>query len=412
MENSSTLASSDYARFRKVSFYYETSLQEAWEAFGAAWLSGEKKPLLIRLASNCFRSGIAEEDTVKWTLLHFALQADEPEVRLTIRNQYRILNGFGTAPCLSPVQQRALRMEEFLTRRYEFRYNTQLQALEYRERHSFSFDFRPVDRHTFPTLLLNARSEGLELQAAEVDQYLCSDRVPPFSPIENYLQRLPLWDGKDRIRPLALSVPCRCPLWTEFFFRWFIRLVAHWLQKDTWRPPAVYPLLIGPDGLGKAAFCRRLLPPELASLFIQTESFAALAAFSSTALDASPLTAPSLVASSLDTSSLSTASSGMTTDTFRRFALIHLSFFEEMPLNPEIYRNVSSGRYASLIATGRFPDPEGRSRSFHPFIPFEIIAPIRLGHPVDHEQLYAQALQALQSGERYWLSAEEEKKFG
>lgn len=379
MENSSTPASSRYARFRNVSFYYETSLQEAWETFGAAWQSGDKKPLLIRLASNCFRSGIDEEDTVKWTLLHLSLQADEAEVRLTIRNQYRILSGFGSAPCLSAVQQRALRMEEFLARRYEFRYNTQLQILEYRERHSFSFDFKSVGPHTLPTFLLEARSEGLEMEASEVEQYLYSDRVPLFSPIENYLRRLPLWDGKDRIRPLALSVPCRCPLWTEFFFRWFIRLVARWLQKDTRRPPAVYPLLAGPEGLGKAAFCRRLLPPELDALFHQIEA------------------GPSL---------------GEPADPLFRFALIHLSLREGIPGNAEFSHAVSAGRCASLIATGGFSCRDNRPMSFHPFIPFEIIGPIRLSHPLDHEQLYAQALQALQAGERYWMSAEEEKKFG
>lgn len=377
MKNSSTQASSGYSRFRKVSFYYETSLQEAWETFGAAWQSGDKKPLLIRLAANCFRSGIAEEDTVKWTLLHLPLQADEPEVRLTIRNQYRILSGFGSAPCLPPVQKRVLQMEEFLARRYEFRYNTQSQALEYKERQSFSFDFQPVGRQTLPTLLLNARSEGLELEAGEIEQYLYSDRIPLFSPIEDYLRRLPVWDGKDRIRSLALSVPCRCPLWTEFFFRWFIRLAAHWLQKDADRPAAVYPLLAGAEGLGKAAFCRRLLPPELASLFIRTTSLSALDAFD---------------------------------DPPRRFALVHLSPFGSQSCDPASLRVVSSGRYASLIASGPLPNRATETSSLHPFIPFEIIGPIRLGHPIDYEQLYAQTLQALQAGERYWMSPGEAKK--
>lgn len=377
MENSSTLLVSDYERFRKVSFYYETSLQEAWEAFGPAWQAGDRKSLLIRLAANCFHSGIAEEDTIKWTLLHLALPADEPEVRLTIRNQYRILKGFGSAPCISPVQQRMLQTEEFLQRRYAFRHNTQIQVVEYKEKQSFSFDFRPIDAHTIPTFLLNARREGLELESGAIEQYLSSDRIPSFSPIEDYLRRLPLWDGKDRIRPLALSVPCRCPLWTDFFFRWFLRLTAHWLQKDTRRPAPLYPLLVGADGLGKAAFCGRILPPCMTTLFTRSESLASL---------------------------------GTPADAFRRFALIHLSFGAELPVEREIFRTAAAGRYASLIATGRSLSSEKGRSSFHPFVPFEVIGPVRLDHPFDPDQLYAQALQAVQAGERYWMTPEEENE--
>lgn len=378
MKNSPVDPDAGYGRYRKVSFYFETSLQEAWETFGTAWQAGDRKPLLIRLASNCFRSGIDEEDTVRWALLHLALQADEAEVRLTIRNQYRIGNGFGQSPCVSPVQQRALRLEEFMKRRYEFRYNTQTHTLEYREKQSFSFDFTAADTRIVATLLLNARSEGLEVEPVEIEQYLNSDRVPLYAPLEEYLRPLPLWDGKDRIRPLAASVPCRCPLWTSFFCRWFIRVVAHWLQKDAGRTEAVYPLLVGKDGLGKSAFCRRLLPPELASLFISADAFASL---------------------------------GEPQDAFRRYALIHLRGVEtEMP-GKDTAGFVSSGRYASLIATARSLRLLETPASVYPFIPFEVVAPIRLLHPLDYEQLYAQALQAVRAGERYWLEPGEEEKF-
>lgn len=378
MKNLPVHTEAGYNRYRTVSFYFETSLQEAWEAFGAAWQSGDKKPLLIRLASNCFRSGIDEEDTVKWTLLHLGLQADEAEVRLVIRNQYRIGSGFGLSPCVSPVQHRALRLEEFMKRRYDFRYNTQTDTLEYKEKQSFSFDFKPADRRTVPTLLLNARSEGLEVTPAEIEQYLSSDRVPLYAPVEEYLRRLPLWDGKDRIRPLAASVPCRCPWWTSFFFRWFVRIVAHWLQKDAGHPEVVFPLLTGEGGVGKSAFCRRLLPPELASVFISTDTFTSL---------------------------------GDPQSAFRRYALIHLRGVETAMDGKDMLRFVSSGRYASCIATARSPHLLETPAAVYPFIPLEVVGPIRLLHPLDYEQLYAQALQAVRAGERYWMEPGEEEKF-
>lgn len=65
-------------------------------------------------------------------------------------------------------------------------------------------------------------------------------------------------------------------------------------------------------------------------------------------------------------------------------------------------------RYASFIGTSNqkdlLTDPSGSRR----FICIEVTAPIRTNVTINYKQLYAQAMDALYHGERYWLDDEDE----
>ena len=64
--------------------------------------------------------------------------------------------------------------------------------------------------------------------------------------------------------------------------------------------------------------------------------------------------------------------------------------------------------YATFIATSNnfniLTDPTGSRR----FICIEVTDTIDYIQPIDYEQLYAQAMEALANGERYWFTHEEE----
>ena len=115
-----------------------------------------------------------------------------------------------------------------MERRYEFRYNTVLNDLEYRQRNSIHFYFRPVDRRVRNTVAINALKEGIRAWDRDVERYLTSEYVSLYNPVEEYLCSVGRWDGKDRIRALANLVPCNNPHWRELFYRWFLSMVAHW----------------------------------------------------------------------------------------------------------------------------------------------------------------------------------------
>ncbi len=124
-----------------------------------------------------------------------------------------------------------LKINEFLNRRYEFRYNIQTQEVEYKRNLSACFHFQPVDERILNRIVLEAQEEGIQLWDRDIRRHILSDRIPTFHPLENYLSQLPAWDGKGRIREMAAMLPCANPHWPDFFLSWFLGMVAQWMGK-------------------------------------------------------------------------------------------------------------------------------------------------------------------------------------
>ena len=114
-------------------------------------------PLVVQLAKNCFASGLPQEEVVRRTVFHFYMYKQEELIRQMIGNIYTECKGFGKNISLSKEQQLALQTEEFMKRRYEFRHNTQIGEVEYRERLSFRFRFNPLDKRALNSIALDAQ---------------------------------------------------------------------------------------------------------------------------------------------------------------------------------------------------------------------------------------------------------------
>ena len=220
-------------------------------------------PLLIPIGEQCFKSGIPEEEAVRQVMMHYRRQADEQTVRTALHNLYRECRGFGRKSVLTPEQDTMLKLNEFMERRYEFRYNQLMGDLEYRQRDSIHFYFHVMDQRARNSVAMDALQEGLRVWDRDVNRYLTSNRVPLYNPVEEYLCGVGRWDGKDRIRALAGLVPCNNPYWREPFYRWFLNMVAHWRGLgNRMHANSTSPLLIGAQGYRKSTFCRIILPPE------------------------------------------------------------------------------------------------------------------------------------------------------
>ncbi len=70
-----------------------------------------------------------------------------------------------------------------------------------------------------------------------------------FYPLEDYLEYLPEWDGKDHIRALADTLPTANAQWRNLFYIWFLSMVAHWYRRDHLHANSSLPLLVGPQGM-------------------------------------------------------------------------------------------------------------------------------------------------------------------
>ena len=373
---------------------YEAALRKTFEEMEDGWKrDDELQPLVVRLAENCFHSGIPEEEVVRRTIHRYYRQQQSLLVREMIGNVYKECKGFGKKDLLTKEQHLNLQTEEFMNRRYEFRYNTQVGEVEYRDRCSFFFRFRPVDKRIQNSILLDAQSEGISVWDRDIDRYLHSNRISVYNPLEEFLFHLPNWDGKDRIGELADRVPCENKHWMMLFHRWFLNMVAHWRGYDKQHANSTSPLLVGAQGTRKSTFCRDLMPPELRGYYTDSIDF------------------------------------GRKRDAemyLNRFALINIDEFDQVTLTqqgflkhilqkPVVNLRKPYGnsiqelrRYASFIGTSNqkdlLTDPSGSRR----FICIEVTDTIDTTRPIDYGQLYAQAMYEIYHGERYWFDDEDE----
>ncbi|MBQ3610031.1 MAG: DUF3874 domain-containing protein [Bacteroidaceae bacterium] len=382
-----------YDSYHTLTVMFQAALRRALETL-EHWRRGDDlTPLLAPLAEECFKSGIPEEEAVYRTMRHFNYCRDETGLRATFRNVYTEMKGFGTRPSVTREQDTALRLEEFLKRRYEIRFNRMTDDLEYRERNSIRFSFTTLDKRARNSIAIQALKEGIQAWDRDIDRFLHSDYVPAYNPVEEYLFELGEWDGRDRIRELADRVTCNHPHWRNLFYRWFLSMVAHWMGRDKQHGNATTPVLIGPQGYRKSTFCRILLPPELR--FGYTDS--------------------------LDFSSKRDAECYL-----GRFFLVNLDEFDQISVHQQAFLKhllqkpsaslrkpygtsiVEMRRYASFIATSNHKDLLSDLSGNRRFICVEVTAPIDTNVSVNYDQLYAQAFHAVMHGERYWLDDADE----
>lgn len=384
-----------YDQYRYVAIQYEFALQRALEEHGSLSIKVDFKPLLVTLGRLCFAAGVEEEDCVKWTMLYLGNLISEVEIRETSRQSYRLASDsdFGSTSLYKPEQLQSLKMEEFMNRRYDFRYNLMSGGPEYREKNTFCFDYRPVTDRVLNSIALNAQKEGLQLWDRDVRRFVFSDRIPDYAPIEDYLIRLPVWDGKDRIRPLAARIPCDNVRWEQLFYTWFLSMVAHWQGRDKQHGNSLSPLLVGGQGCGKSTFCFNLLPPDLNKYYTDSIDFS----------------------KKRDAELYLTRFGLINIDEFDQVSARHQGFLKHLLQKPVV--NVrkphatqveSVKRYASFIATSNHTDLLGDPSGSRRFICIEVKGMIDNVQPIDYLQLYAQAVAALNNNERYWLTHEEE----
>lgn len=227
----------------------------------------------------------------------------------------------------------------------------------------------------------------------DVKRYVYSDRVPVFYPLEDYLEYLPEWDGKDHIRALADTLPTANAQWRNLFYIWFLSMTAHWYRREHLHANSSLPLLVGPQGCGKSTWCRNLLPPSLRMYYTDSIDFS----------------------NKRDAELMLTRFALINIDEFDSVSSAYQSFLKNVLQKPVVNarqpykRSIQAlHRYASFIATCNnydlLTDPTGSRR----FICIEISGTIDNSTSINYEQLYAQAVAALKNGERYWFTSEEE----
>ena len=295
------------------------------------------------------------------------------------------------------VRSNIVSMMKLLENRYDFRYNTVMKYVEYLPKDKGWYGYRPVEPRVQKRMTLEVQLADIRVSIKDVRNFLESDYIKNYNPIEEYLfQCYDKWDGKDHIRALARTVPTANPHWADWFYTWFLGMVDQWRgYSHRQYGNSVAPLLISKQGYNKSTFCRRLLPPELQwgysdnlVLSEKRQVYQAMAQFMVINLDEFNQISPQVQQGFLKN-------------------LIQLPTLKYKP--PYGSHVMEFPRLASFIATSNMKDilsdPSGNRR----FIGVELTGPIDVSVRPNYQQLFAQALSALNNGEKSYFDAQQVK---
>ena len=166
-----------------------------------------------------------------------------------------------------------LEVEQFLSENYLFRRNVLNGKIEFTTKNAEvvqQVDFRPLTQAALNSIILRAKRLDLADGKPKTDivDYIRSEEVPEFNPIEEFLNGLPKWDGENHVAILFGRLPGVSTEQLAFLSTWMRSTVAHWLQMDTLHGNECVPTLIGSQGCGKTTFLRRMLPQHLRQYYL------------------------------------------------------------------------------------------------------------------------------------------------
>ena len=368
--------------------------------------------LLSRLAAHCLQTEIPMATAVRQATMKPEFWERRELVRKVFENTYREehvrryqerraterrllgVREERRTSTIPPETLLTMKVNIFLNTNYELRRNVMRGVAEYRHRTGMGYSFSDLTAEARNSITMRALEQGIRCWDKDIQRYVNSEDIMRYDPMNEYLERLPRWDGKDRVTPLAERIPTEWAEWTHLFHIWMRSMVAMWLGKGQLTGNALVPLLIGRQGCGKSSFCHILLPRELQDYYNDRINF----------------------------KNEQDLNLGLTS-----FGLINLDEFDRVTQRQQVvlkylvstaslkYRPpygkayTSNRRYASFIGTTNEPapltDPTGSRR----FLCVSINGDIDFETPVQHDQLYAQLFHEVNSGERYWLTREEEK---
>ena len=381
----------------------EFNLSKAYDAVAA--LEPEQDAdylhlLTAALADECRQTGVPISMALRMVEYRLPFRNDRRLVRLVFENAYRkAKSGSGRRPKevrLKNVPAETLltyKVRRFLTEHYDLRRNVMRGVAEYRLRDALGFDFEDLTAEARNSMTLRALELGITCWDKDIRRFVESDDIEPYDPISDYLERLPRWDGRDRVEPLARRVHTQYEAWPRLFHVWMRAMVAMWQGKGQLTGNALVPLLIGRQGCGKTSFCRILLPRQLREYYNDRINFRNDADLNI----------------------------GLTS-----FALINLDEFDSVTQRQQVVLKylVSTAdlkyrppygkayrqqrRYASFVGTTNEQTPLSDTSGSRRFVCVQVEGDIDFQTPIDYQQLYAQLCAEIRNGEPYWLTKDDE----
>ncbi|MBE6289420.1 MAG: helicase [Bacteroidaceae bacterium] len=175
------------------------------------------------------------------------------------------------------LQEVIYEIENFLGENYSFRRNllsgkTEVQEIGEGKEPS---EWCILTEEVFNSILLKMMKEdvGGKSPKQHTLEIINSEATVAYDPIKEYLEHLPLWDGRNHVAELFNRIPGLTSEQLSWCCTWLRSAVAHWMGIDMLHGNEAVPVLIGAQGCGKTTFATRLLPVELRAYFLDHINF-------------------------------------------------------------------------------------------------------------------------------------------
>ena len=394
---SSAQRKTDYGKYSDYEYLYRSAWEQVREKMGHRFDDDphRKEAFLTELARMLRQFGFPEEEAVLHMRSHLWTRKEDDHIRAIVDSVFAEEDDRKQKSDPMKIRSSQQQIIDYLESRYVFRFNTVMGYTEFRPNNTWVRPYQPVDERVLNQMAIECRLAGLDAWDKDVSRYVRSAYVPLYNPVDEYLgQCRGKWDGKDRIRELARRVPTKNPHWENWFYTWFLGMVRQWRSTIYDRyGNQVAPLLISRQGWNKSTFIQSLLPPELQWGY---------------------------------TNQLDVSEKRQTLQAMSQFLLINLDEFNQISpaLQQGFLKNVITlpsvkvkrpygkhvepfPRLASFVGatnqTDVLTDPSGGRR----FLGIELTGPIDVSCRPNHEQLFAQALDALDHHEPHFFNEEQ-----
>ena len=321
-------------------------------------------------------------------------------------------NSITTSEANNASQEATLAIELFLMTNYRFRRNILNGKVEFAilpkadksanglscASNEADLDYRTLSQAALNSIVIRAKREQVLEKGSpksEISEYVASEEIPEFNPVQQFLNNLPEWDGQNHVSKLFARIPGITSEQLNYLIIWLRSAVAHWRQMDMLHGNECVPTFIGAQGCGKTTFVRRLLPPELREYYLDHLNL-------SNKFDKEMALTNNLIVNLDELEAIGVKQQSKLKQT------LSVSKVNGRPIFGRTQQD--RPRFASFVATTNNPhpltDPTGSRRYICIQIPDGHL--INNEGDIDYQQLYAQVVYELQELKApYWFSNDE-----
>lgn len=349
---------------------------------------------VITLAEACRKAGMMQEMAVKCTLRMPRFYEKDMMIRTAFDEAYE-RHSAGNTPVLGRKLMQQEWLRRFLKTRYRFRQNDVTGSVEYIDVNRYVTEWKPFNDEAQNTVCIEAQRAGIETWDKDISRYVHSSLVEHYDPIALWLNKLPQWDGEDRVGALAATIKTSWEEWTDMFRVWMRSMVSQWRGLNQMYGATMVLMLTGKQGTGKSTFCKRLMPNELLPYYNDR----------------------------IDFTNKKDAERAL-----MRFCLINLDEFDQISTRQSAYLKhmlqksdvkwrkmyqddiEQKRRYAAFCATTNSDSPLTDTTGSRRYMCVEVLDAVDTTYRIDYQQLYAQVMYEIRHDFPSYFDAEMERK--